>query len=361
MIYLFDDTKTLIGTVRPKHTIALLYERERNGLYTVTSEFPVKYNERGTIYNYYKKANKADFLGHYDREGRFQLHKIAAVEVDGANVLVKGIHIFFDEAKAGAIIREKRYRGRSANIGASEMLLEIGWNLVDYDPSPPKDYSFYNVSPLEAWQMICDKLAMEFDYWLDFDGKKVTNKQVALKTAIGEKTSKRYTYGSNVLSIRAEQDYSEVYTAVIGRGKGEEYEDTGGYGRRIEFTDVTWRKPNNPLDKPSGERILIDPAATQLFGYKEDGTVRPRVKVEVFSDTEDPTQLLNESYAWLMENNTPKAVFSVDVADGDGLNLGDEVYVIYRDIDLVKPARVSKVIDDLISGDRDVEFGDVAY
>src|SRR5699024_3805143 len=72
-------------------------------------------------------------------------------------------------------------------------------------------------------------------------------------------------------------------------------------------------------------------------------------------------QLLNESYAWLMENNTPKAVFSVDVADGDGLNLGDEVYVIYRDIDLVKPARVSKVIDDLISGDRDVEFGDVAY
>src|SRR5699024_6342882 len=113
--------------------------------------------------------------------------------------------------------------------------------------------------------------------------------------------------------------------------------------------------------KPSGERILIDPAATQLFGYKEGGTVRPRVKVEVFSDIEDPTQLLNESYAWLMENNTPKAVFSVDVADGDGLNLGDEVYVIYRDIDLVKPARVSKVIDDLISGDRDVEFGDVAY
>src|SRR5699024_2510725 len=243
----------------------------------------------------------------------------------------------------------------------SEMLLEIGWNLVDYDPSPPKDYSFYNVSPLEARQIILDKFAMEFDYWLDFDGKKVTNKQVALKTAIGEKTSKRYTYGSNVLSIRAEQDYSEVYTAVIGRGKGEEYEDTGGYGRRIEFTDVTWRKPNNPLDKPSGERILIDPAATQLFGYKEGGTVRPRVKVEVFSDIEDPTQLLNESYAWLMENNTPKAVFSVDVADGDGLNLGDEVYVIYRDIDLVKPARVSKVIDDLISGDRDVEFGDVAY
>src|SRR5699024_11730079 len=117
--------------------------------------------------------------------------------------------------------------------------------------------------------------------------------QVALKKAIREKTSKRYTYGSNVLSIRAEQDYSEVYTAVIGRGKGEEYEDTGGYGRRIEYTNVTWSKPKNPLDKPLGERILIDPGATQLFGYKEDGTVRPRIKVEVLSDIEAPTQLLN--------------------------------------------------------------------
>src|SRR5699024_12097726 len=112
---------------------------------------------------------------------------------------------------------------------------------------------------------ILDKLTMKYDYWLDLDGKKVTNKQVALKTAIGEKTSKRYTYGSNVLSIREEQDYSEVYTAVIGRGKGEEYEDTGGYGRRIEYTNVTRRKPNNPLDKPLGQRILISHDASQLY------------------------------------------------------------------------------------------------
>src|SRR5699024_1118543 len=67
------------------------------------------------------------------------------------------------------------------------------------------------------------------------------------------------------------------------------------------------------------------------------------------------------SYEWLMDNNVPKAVFSLKVADGDGLNLGDEVYVIYRDIDLVKSARVEKVIDDLVSGNRDVEFGDTAY
>src|SRR5699024_4842929 len=80
-----------------------------------------------------------------------------------------------------------------------------------------------------------------------------------------------------------------------------------------------------------------------------------------FSDIESPTELLQASYEWLMANNTPKAVFSLKVPDGDGLDLGDEVYVIYRDIDLVKTARVEKVIDDLKSGRRDVEFGDTAY
>ena len=107
--------------------------------------------------------------------------------------------------------------------------------------------------------------------------------------------------------------------------------------------------------------MLEDENATRLFGYKENGVVKPRIKVEVFSDIESPTELLQASYEWLMANNTPKAVFSLKVPDGDGLDLGDEVYVIYRDIDLVKTARVEKVIDDLKSGRRDVEFGDTAY
>src|SRR5699024_240203 len=61
------------------------------------------------------------------------------------------------------------------------------------------------------------------------------------------------------------------------------------------------------------------------------------------------------------ENSVPKAVFSLKVPDGDGLDLGDKVHVIYRDIDLVKHTRVTKVVDDLVSGNRDVEFGDTAY
>ena len=361
MIYLFNDVKELTGTVRNNHILNLLYEREKNGIYSVSAEIPVTYNDQGTIYNYNKKIQKSDFLGHYDKEGRFQLHKIAAVDIENGSIFVKGIHIFFDEAKAGAIIKDRRFVNREIIDGARVAFESIGWSVADFDVSVGKTYNFYNVTPLEARQILVETFGFEFDYWLDFDGKKVTNRHVAVKEKIGEKTNKRYTYGHNVLNIRAEQDYSEIYTAVIGRGKGEEIEETGGYGRRIEYTDVVWSKPSKPLNKPAGTRVLEDPNATQLFGYKENGVVKPRVKVEVFSDIESPTELIQASYEWLMDNNVPKAVFSLKVADGDGLNLGDEVYVIYRDIDLVKSARVEKVIDDLVSGNRDVEFGDTAY
>src|SRR5699024_6448095 len=172
--------------------------------------------------------------------------------------------------------------------------------------------------------------------------------------------NKRYNYGHNVLNIKVEQDYSEIYTAVIGRGKGEDLGDDA-YGRRIEYTDVVWKTPTNPMNKPKGSRVLHDENATQLFGYHEDGKVSPRTKVEIFEDIEDPAELLQESYNWLRENSVPKAVFSLKVPDGDGLDLGDKVHVIYRDIDLVKHTRVTKVVDDLVSGNRDVEFGDTAY
>ena len=360
MIFLFDKFKKLKGTVRNRHIISLLYERERNGLYTVSAEIPLKITDKKTVYNYHKKVKDSDFLGHYDREGRFQLHKIASVDIEDSSIFIKGVHLFFDEAKAGAIIQERRFRQSEIIDGARVAFDSIGWSVVDFDVSDTKDYIFYNVSPLEARAILVETFGFEFDYWLDFDGKNIRNKQISVKREMGKDSNKRYNYGHNVLNIKVEQDYSEIYTAVIGRGKGEDLGDDA-YGRRIEYTDVVWKTPTNPMNKPKGSRTLHDENATQLFGYHEDGKVSPRTKVEIFEDIEDPAELLQASYEWLKENSVPKAVFSLKVPDGDGLDLGDKVHVIYRDIDLVKHTRVTKVVDDLVSGNRDVEFGDTAY
>ena len=118
MIFLFDKFKKLKGTVRNRHTISLLYERERNGLYTVSAEIPLKITDKKTVYNYHKKVKDSDFLGHYDPEGRFQLHKIASVDIEDSSIFIKGVHLFFDEAKAGAIIQERRFRQSEIIDGA---------------------------------------------------------------------------------------------------------------------------------------------------------------------------------------------------------------------------------------------------
>src|SRR5699024_7437527 len=132
-------------------------------------------------------------------------------------------------------------------------------------------------------------------------------------------SNKRYNYEHNVLNIKVEQDYSEIYTAVIGRDKEEDLGDDA-YGRRIEYTDVEWKTPNNPMNKPKGSRVLHDENATQLFGYHEDGKVSPRTKVEIFEDIEDPAKLLRASYNCLRENSIPKAVFKLTVQAGYGLS-----------------------------------------
>ncbi len=79
------------------------------------------------------------------------------------------------------------------------------------------------------------------------DGNKVADKWIEIYSRIGEVTNKRFVYGSNALEVVRQRDRSQVYTSIIGRGKGEEVGD--GYGRRIEFTDVEWKKLNgDPLE-----------------------------------------------------------------------------------------------------------------
>ena len=368
MIYLFDESKTLTGTVRDEHVRSLLYDREKNGMYDISAEIPVIAYHQGNRYNLHTATKNAVFLGHYDLEGRFQLHKIAGYDVNSDTIAILGVHLFFDEAKAGAIIKDRRYIDREVSDGARDAFAEIGWQLADYDVSPKRTYNFYNVSPLEARATLIETFGFEFDYWIDFDGKKISGKYFTVKKQIGQDVGKRYTYdkhtntGHHVLELTAETDYSEVYTAVIGRGRGEEIEDTGGYGRRIEYTDIEWSKPSRPLNKPRGSRVLIDPEATQAFGYvQEDGTVTPRTAVVTFSDIEEQSELIEASYDWLVEHRHPKLLFDVNVADGDGLELGDTVHIKYNEINLNMAVRVGKVIDDLKSGERQVQLGDVAY
>lgn len=372
MIYLFNESKTLFSIVSREELLSFLYEREVNALYQASVEMPVQSTDKnGLTRNLYNEMQNATYFGHYDLNDKFQLHKIVSIDVTGDSFITTAVHLFFDEAKALAVTEERRFIDRPIEDSVIYAFGLIGWTLDEFDVSDAKTVSFFNDTVLEAQAKIIKTFGFKFDYWLDFDGQKITSKKVKVKEELGTQTHQRYVYGHNTLGIKMETDFSEIYTAVLGRGHGErienlddegnETEDT--FGRRIEFDEVEWSiSSGDPLDKDLGERILVDPVSTQIFGYvREDDTVAPRVKVVEFSDVEDKEELIQASYDWLMENNSPKAVYSVEVLETEELDLGDEVYVVYRDIDFVKSARVSRVVDDLLTERRAVEFGDSDY
>lgn len=247
MIYLFDKSKNLIGTIKQRHTINAIFEREVNGLYTLSVDLPVKFSDREGSFDYYSKIDKASYIGHYDLEDKFQMHRLINVDVENGEIHIDAIHIFFDEAKAYGVVAEQKYLKREISYIAPNVFGQIGWTLKDYDPSPTGNVSLYDVSLLEARTLLLETYGFEMDVWLDFDGIKVTSKNYSLKKRIGKTTTKRYTYGTNVLSIKSEEDFGEIYTAVIGLGADQDAIDARIAAAKYEADREAVRKERDRL------------------------------------------------------------------------------------------------------------------
>ncbi|WP_271401507.1 phage tail spike protein [Salinicoccus roseus] len=347
MIYLFNKAKNLQGMLPYKNFIDSIQTVELNGLYMVNVELPLFYwSNQGQYYNHKKKFDEATFIGHFDQNKRFQMYKIHSRKVDNENLLVEGIHIFFDEAKASEVIRDRRFTDSEVKPAVDAVFNPIDWYVKGYDVTQRLDCNFYYETPVEARRKIIETWNVEIDFGLTFDGKKIVSKDLYVKKKLGKWTGKRFAYGSNLLSISQEQSEAEVVTAVIGRGKGVESGD--GYGRRISFSDISWSKDG--ITKPAGQDYIEMPAATAEYGYVEsDGSVKPRIGVVEFEDIEDKTLLANATYNYVLQNCVPKVAFDTTIAETGALNLGDEVGIIYKQVGIVKSARVQKLEINLLN------------
>ncbi|KIH69947.1 phage tail spike protein [Salinicoccus roseus] len=349
MIYLFDRQKKLQKIIPKKHLLSAIQTVELNGLYQLSVEVPLFYETKeGTQYNHKKNVEKAWFAGHYDRQKRFQLYKIHSrkVRAEAKQTLVfDGVHIFFDEAKAMGNIHDRRFRDTEMKPAADAAFNPIGWYVKDYDVTDRADITFYRDSVANARSLIIEKFGVEFDYGLTFNGRKIISKDLYIKKRLGRWTGKRFAYGSNLLSLTQEEDESEVYTAAVGRGRGEESGE--GHGPRIEFTDIEWSKDG--ITKPPGQNYIEIPSATAEYGYYENGEIHPRIASEVvFENTENKQLLADSTYYWLLENCVPKALWKTDVAKADVHDLGDGVGVIYKKANIIKKARVHKMENNLL-------------
>lgn len=295
---------------------------------------------------------------------KYLLFKLLSERVQNDRIEYQGIEEAYDELKQYGYIKDIRPNDRTAEEMLKMVLEPTRWTLGNVPETNHQSTNFYYISYLEALQKIVGLFNIELTFEVTIDSKsnKITRRQVNVYTEQGQRTGKRFEYGSNLLTVQQEEDSQELITALVGRGKGElvseGHDDTpDGYGRRITFADVVWtKKDGHPVDKPAGQEYLVDPEATALYGFS-DGN--PRIGLTVFEDIEDPVELINATWQALQSLKRPKVSFKADVTDVGQLGLGDTVAIIRHDLKIEYFTRVYKVKHNLLNeNDNQIELGD---
>lgn len=298
------------------------------------------------------------------RGDAFLMFKLISETVKNDRVEYTAIESAYDELKAYSYVKDMRPSGKTAGQMLEQVIQGTRWSLGYIADTNQSSSSFYYITVLEAIQKIVELFNVELTFDVNIDKKTniISSRRINLYTQQGRRTGKRFEYGSNLLEVTREQSSENLITALVGRGKGEEVsqgEDGSpdGYGRRITFADVEWKKANgNPADKPRGQEYVEDKDATALYGFS-DGS--PRIGLTTFEDITDPKELLKATWASLQIAKRPQVSFKASVIDVGDLALGDTVAIIRHDLGIEYFTRVYKVEHDLLNeANNTIELGD---
>lgn len=288
-------------------------------------------------------------------EKQFTLYRILKSS-DEENILsFENINFAVDELD-NFIIKDVRPSNKALPQVINQLLSDSGcdWKLGVCEVNKNITSNFYYSSMREALKAL-QEFGCEFTFTVEITGNTITRKVINCYNKIGKVTNKRFEYGEDVLKIVREKDRTNIVTAIIGRGKGEEVGD--GYGRRLEFTNVEWKKSNGkPLDKPKGQNYLEYPAMTAEYGIPSNGKMLPRKTVVVFEDIEDANELLQKTYETLEYYSRPLVQFSTEVLGADAI--GNTVTIHRGDRGYHYQTRVFKVVTNYVTGQVQAGLGD---
>ena len=289
------------------------------------------------------------------KEQEFSLYRILTAKDEDNLLSFEAINFAVDELD-NFIIKDVRPKNRSFSYVINQLLSDSGcdWVLGVCEPIKTVSSTFYYTSMREALKAL-QELGSEFTFSIEITGNKITKKIINCYNQIGKITNKRFEYGEEVLKIVHQQDRTNIVTALIGRGKGEEVGD--GYGRRIEFSDIEWKKSNGkPLDKPKGQNWIEYPEMTKEYGIPSNGKMIPRKTVVVFDDVEDASELLQKTYDQLAYYCRPLVQFSTEILGSD--SIGNTVSIHRGDRNYHYQTRVFKVVTDYVNGRVQASLGD---
>lgn len=345
-IYLFDKNKELVDIIPFENLTANSQDWTFNGLI------------KGTATGIYTESiEQAQFYGTRDIDDPnvFWQYKIVNYTKENGQFSFEGIYVLFDDLAGRGVIRDRRPQNATIPTVTGYILEDTGWQLGQVQSTHRGTSNYYYVSKLEAFWDFIEKWRVEFKPRMTFSNGKVTGKYIDIYDRLSDDYGKWYEYGDSLLTVVAEEMRESVFTAFIGRGKGEEVGD--GFGRKIDFSTVNWSVASgNPVDKPIDQDYVEIPWATDLYGY-EDGT--PRLTVVDFPDIEDEAELLESTYEYALTECRPKAQFKSSVLENGRADIGEIVTILRPDMGIRYKTRVFNLKRDFLNVSiKTIQFGE---
>ena len=176
-----------------------------------------------------------------------------------------------------------------------ELLSDTSWEVgaLPFGLATTYDLDIEQESVYSLLQTYAKKYGVELEFRVEINNGRISKKFVDAYYNRGRVTGKRFTYERDIEGIVRKTDATELYTALIGKGKD-----------GLTFRDVTVEG----IDKPLDQDFVADQDAFEK--YNNNG----QHILGVYEDeTDDAKVLLRNTYKKLQEVKKPKVQYEVSV------------------------------------------------
>ena len=364
MIYLFDEKEKLVKIVNKKAVKTALQT------YALTTDNYVSDRLRVET----KALNddefeQVEYMAIQSMEDSHQYHYfyIAQKKTVGDITTFTGVQSGIEELRKTPVF-DKRPNNMQAEAVINDLLKNTNWRARFVAETINRSTNFYYISVFDALKKICKVWGLEMQFFVEMNGNGIGARYIDFKKRIGEATGKRVVYGHNALEILKEIERTNVYTALVGRGKGEQVssaESSGktadGYGRKITFENVVWPKGKGaPLGNPLGQRDRESSEMSKQYGIKNaDGTMRAKIGFVDFNEEENPNELIKLTYQALVNASRPHLTLKTSSVYLKGVKIGDTIRVVRHDKKLDYDTRIFEItFNRLNDQSSDIKLGD---
>lgn len=362
MIYLFDKNENLIKLVK-KDAIKSALQK-----FTLTTEKYV--SDRLTVEMQDLTAQELEQVEYMAIQSIEDAHKFhffyIAQKISNQTLTLIGVQSGIEELRKSVVL-DKRPNNSFARPVIDELLAGTNWQARFVSETSQRSTNFYYISTFEALKKVCQVWNLEMQFFVEMNGNKIGARYIDFKQRIGEATGKRVVYGHNALQILQEVERTNLFTALIGRGKGEEVSAPAnegghaGYGRRVTFEDIVWEKAKGaPVDKPKGQKYVELPEMTKKYGINNaDGTMRAKIGFAVFQEEEDANALIRRTYEQLVNAARPQLTLKTSTVYLKNVGIGDTIRVVRHDKKLDYDTRIFEITFNRLNNESsDIKLGD---